>query len=115
VADTERIIALVEDAQRPGLQVAAGGQVVQVAQQGEIGSEGIGLAAAAVILLLVFGSVVAAGLPILVAVVGLGISASLVGVFLGVRYGFPDAGNDRAGATTRQAVSRTGDGAVPAR
>src|SRR5829696_5835431 len=80
VADTERIIALVEEAQRPGLQVAAGGQVVQVAQQGEIGSEGIGLAAAAAILLLVFGSVVAAGLPILVAVVGLGISASLVGV-----------------------------------
>ena len=80
VEDTERIIALVEDAQRPGLQVAAGGQTVQAAQQGEIGSEGIGLAAAAVILLLVFGSVVAAGLPILVAVVGLGVSASLVGV-----------------------------------
>ncbi len=84
VADTERILALVEDAERPGLQVAAGGQVVQVAQQGEIGSEGIGLAAAAVILLLVFGSVVAAGLPILVAVVGLGVSASLVGVVAAV-------------------------------
>jgi putative drug exporter of the RND superfamily len=80
IADTERIVALVEDAQRPGLQVAAGGQVVQVAQQGETGSEGIGLTAAAVILLLVFGSVVAAGLPILVAVVGLAVSASLVGV-----------------------------------
>ncbi|MFL6127618.1 MAG: MMPL family transporter [Mycobacteriales bacterium] len=84
VADTQRIIALVQDAQRPGLEVAAGGQVVQVAQQGDIGSEGIGLAAAAVILLLVFGSVVAAGLPILVAVVGLGISASLVGVVAAV-------------------------------
>src|SRR5918993_3285963 len=84
VADTERILALVEDAQRPGLEVAAGGQVVQVAEQGEIGSEGIGLAAAAVILLLVFGSVVAAGLPILVAVVGLGVSASLVGVVAAV-------------------------------
>jgi putative drug exporter of the RND superfamily len=84
VADTERIIALVEDAERPGLQVAAGGQVIQLAQQGEIGSEGIGLAAAAVILLLVFGSVVAAGLPILVAVVGLGVSASLVGVVAAV-------------------------------
>ena len=84
VADTERIIALVEDAQRPGLEVAAGGQVVQTAQQGEIGSEGIGLGAAAVILLLVFGSVVAAGLPILVAVDGLGVSASLVGVVAAV-------------------------------
>ena len=80
VADTERIIALAEEVDRPGLTVALGGQAVQQATTGEIGSEGIGLAAAAVILLLVFGSVVAAGLPILVAVVGLAVSASLVGV-----------------------------------
>jgi len=84
VADTQRIIALAEDAARPGLDVAVGGQVVQTAEQGEIGSEGIGLAAAAVILLLVFGSVVAAGLPILVAVVGLAISASVVGLVAAV-------------------------------
>ena len=80
VADTERIIALAEAAAGPGREIALGGQVVQDATGGEVGSEGIGLAAAAVILLLVFGSVVAAGLPILVAVVGLGVSASLVGV-----------------------------------
>src|SRR5829696_6749605 len=84
VADTQRIIALAEQAARPGLDVALGGQVVQAAEQGEIGSEGIGLAAAAVILLLVFGSVVAAGLPILVAVVGLAISASVVGLVAAV-------------------------------
>ena len=42
------------------------------------------MAAAAIILLLVFGSVVAAGLPILVALVGLGVSASLVGVVAAV-------------------------------
>ena len=46
--------------------------MVEKATQGDIGSEGIGLAAAAIILLLIFGSVVAAGLPILVALVGLG-------------------------------------------
>jgi RND superfamily putative drug exporter len=80
VPDTRRIIALADAAARPGMQVALGGQVVQAATGGEIGSEGIGLAAAALILLLVFGSVVAAGLPIVVAVVGLGVSASLVGV-----------------------------------
>jgi RND superfamily putative drug exporter len=80
VADTERIIALADAVDRPGMQVALAGQVVQSASAGEIGSEGIGIAAAAVILLLVFGSVVAAGLPILVAVVGLGVSGSLVGV-----------------------------------
>ncbi|HEX6756667.1 MAG TPA: MMPL family transporter [Mycobacteriales bacterium] len=80
VGDTQRIIDLVAAADRPGVDVAAGGQVIAIAQQGSIGSEGIGIAAAAVILLLVFGSVVAAGLPILVALVGLGVSASLVGV-----------------------------------
>jgi putative drug exporter of the RND superfamily len=82
VADTERIIALAAD--QPALEVALSGQVVQAATAGEIGSEGIGLAAAAIILLLVFGSVVAAGLPILVAVVGLGVSASLVPVIAAV-------------------------------
>ena len=80
VEDTQRIIDLASAADRSGLDVALGGQVVEAATQGSIGSEGIGLAAAAIILLLVFGSVVAAGLPILVAVVGLGVSASLVGV-----------------------------------
>ena len=58
--------------------------MVETATQGDIGSEGIGIAAAAIILLLVFGSVVAAGLPILVALVGLGVSASLVGVVAAV-------------------------------
>jgi len=80
VADTQRIMALTEAAQRPGLTMAVGGQEVQNAEQGAIGSEGLGLAAAALILLLVFGSVVAAGLPIVVAVIGLGISGALVGL-----------------------------------
>ena len=84
VEDTQRIIDLAEAADRPGVQVAVGGQVVETATQGDIGSEGIGIAAAAIILLLVFGSVVAAGLPILVALVGLGVSASLVGVVAAV-------------------------------
>jgi RND superfamily putative drug exporter len=33
--------------------------------------------------------------------------------FLGVRYGFPDAGNDRAGTTTRQAYDLLADGFGP--
>ena len=48
------------------------GFLIQQSQQGEMGSEGIGLLAAAFILLLTFGSVLAMGLPILVAVFGLG-------------------------------------------
>jgi RND superfamily putative drug exporter len=84
IADTQRIMDLTERAQRPGLTMAVGGQPVQNAEQGSIGSEGLGLAAAAVILLLVFGSVVAAGLPIVVAVTGLGISGALVGLIAAV-------------------------------
>ncbi len=84
IADTQRIMSLTDQSQRPGLTLAVGGQPVQSAEQGSIGSEGLGLAAAAVILLLVFGSVVAAGLPILVAVTGLGISGALVGLIAAV-------------------------------
>ncbi|MCW6008818.1 MMPL family transporter [Micromonospora sp. CPCC 205371] len=81
VADSERLLEIA-NADRPGLDVALGGQAVQLAEQGEIGSEGIGLLAAAVILLLMFGSVVAAGLPILTAVAGLAVSSALTGLVL---------------------------------
>jgi RND superfamily putative drug exporter len=81
-ADTRKLLALAEDASgaQPELKVTLGGLAVQRAEQGEIGSEGIGLIAAAVILLLMFGSVVAAGLPILVAVAGLAVGTTLAGV-----------------------------------
>ncbi|RZS90318.1 RND superfamily putative drug exporter [Motilibacter rhizosphaerae] len=79
-ADAQRVIDLAVAASKGGTQVAVGGQSIDQAQQGAIGSEGIGLVAAALVLLLAFGSVVAAGLPILTAVLGLGVSASLVGV-----------------------------------
>jgi RND superfamily putative drug exporter len=78
--DTREIIDRAKETARPGLEVALGGEVVQLADRGAVGSEGIGLAVAAVILVLVFGSLVAAGLPILVAVLGLAVSSSLVGV-----------------------------------
>ncbi|MEP6852770.1 MAG: MMPL family transporter [bacterium] len=80
VVDTEHLMALARGAQRPDIRVALGGQAVQKAEQGAIGSEGIGLLAAAVILLIMFGSLVAAGLPIVVAVAGLGVSSLLTGV-----------------------------------
>jgi RND superfamily putative drug exporter len=65
-----------------GSTVALGGQSIQRAEQGEIGSEGIGLAAAIIILLLMFGSVIAAGLPVLVAVAGLAVSSTLTGLLI---------------------------------
>ncbi|RJK97538.1 MMPL family transporter [Vallicoccus soli] len=84
VEDAEEMLAIAEAAERPGLEVALGGQVVAQAQQGEVGSEAIGLAAATVVLLLVFGSVVAAGLPLLVALGGLAVSGLLTGVVAGL-------------------------------
>jgi RND superfamily putative drug exporter len=71
-------------ADRPGVTVALGGDSVAQAEQGAIGSEGIGITAAALILLLTFGSVVAAGLPILVAIAGLAVSALLTGLLVAV-------------------------------
>ncbi len=80
VPDTLALLATAESASRPGLDIALGGQAIQKAEEGSIGSEGIGLIAAAIILLLVFGSVVAAGLPLLVAITGLAVSSLLTGV-----------------------------------
>jgi len=59
-----------------GLQVELGGQVFQ--SRPHFGSEGIGLLAATLILLVAFGSIVAMGLPILTAMFGLGVGFSVV-------------------------------------
>jgi putative drug exporter of the RND superfamily len=73
------LLDLAEDASGNGLQIALGGPTIEQAEDG--GSpEGFGLLAAAIVLLLAFGSVIAAGLPLAVALFGLGISASLIGV-----------------------------------
>jgi RND superfamily putative drug exporter len=55
-----------------------------VQDESQPSSEAIGIAAALVVLLLTLGTVVAAGLPLLTAVFGLGVSASLVGVLAAV-------------------------------
>jgi RND superfamily putative drug exporter len=75
----KRLIALAEDASGDGLQIALGGGPIMEAQEGGE-PEGVGLLAAAVILLIAFGSVVAAGLPLAVALFGLGVFGPLIGV-----------------------------------
>lgn len=82
VADSRRLLDIAHAAEHPGMKVALGGQIIQRAEQGAIGSEGIGLAAAIIILLLTFGSVIAAGLPVLVAVAGLAVSSSLTALLI---------------------------------
>ena len=82
IADSEQMLEIADAASTDGFQVGLGGQSIVQAEQGEIGSEGIGLAAAAIILLITFGSVVAAGLPIMVAVAGLAVSSTLTTVVI---------------------------------
>ncbi len=82
--ETEKLLALADGASENGVTVALSGQAVQAAEQGEIGSEGIGFAAAAIILLLTFGSLVAAGLPLVIAAAGLGVSSLLIPVVAGL-------------------------------
>jgi RND superfamily putative drug exporter len=77
VEDTTRML---EAAESSGLTVALGGRAIQLAESGQPGSELLGLLAAAVILLVMFGSVVAAGLPLAMAIGGLALSSGLIGL-----------------------------------
>ena len=64
--------------------VELGGGVIQQAQQGPISSEAVGLGVAALILLIALGTVVAAGLPLVLALFGLGISSALIALMAAV-------------------------------
>ncbi|MFN8036643.1 MAG: MMPL family transporter [Acidimicrobiia bacterium] len=78
-AEASDLIDAAERVNRPGLQVELGGFVIQLGEQPPQGaSELIGILAAVVILLVAFGSLLAMGLPILVAVVGIGIGLAIV-------------------------------------
>jgi RND superfamily putative drug exporter len=59
------------------LQVEVGGPVAALSQTPPVGFEGIGLIAAAIILLFTFGSAVAMGLPLVTALFGLGTALAL--------------------------------------
>ena len=74
-----RLEAVVEQARTPVLAVEIGGEYAAFGGQQEPGSsEAVGLIAAIVILLLAFGSVVAMGLPVGTALVGLGTGIGIV-------------------------------------
>src|SRR5439155_311683 len=65
VADTKRLIGDVRAAGTPDLELAIGGAAVDKAETPAGGSsEGIGLLAAAIVLLIAFGSLLAMALPI---------------------------------------------------
>jgi putative drug exporter of the RND superfamily len=77
--DADAIVAAARDDAPPDLQVAFGGAIGQKAAPTTVDhSEAIGLAAAAAVLLVTLGGVVAMGLPILVALAGLAGGLALV-------------------------------------
>jgi putative drug exporter of the RND superfamily len=80
VDDTRRMLALARAAETTGVKIALGGRAVQLVEANRSGSEMFGLLAAALTLLIMFGSVVAAGLPLAMAIGGLAVSSSLIGL-----------------------------------
>jgi putative drug exporter of the RND superfamily len=75
----ERVISIAQGAQSDQLQVELGGQAIEQAQQPSFGfTTAIGILAAIVVLLITFGSLVAMGLPIATALLGLGTGVGLI-------------------------------------
>jgi RND superfamily putative drug exporter len=75
------VLAAINAVNVPGLKVAAGGQVIEQAEGFSIGpATAVGAVAALVILLITFGSLIAAGLPLLTAGLGLITGTALIGL-----------------------------------
>ena len=87
--DGEKLIAAAEKNSGDGLEIKLGGDPIYAAQEAS-SPEGIGFLGAAIVLLIAFGSVVAAGLPLVIALVGLGISSGGLIVLLANVIDVPD-------------------------
>ena len=89
IASGEELAELVEGAAGGGLAVAVNGEVPGLTPAAGMSAELIGVGIAAVVLLLTFGTVVAAGLPLLVALLGVAVAAML-GALLAAVLDTPD-------------------------
>jgi len=77
----QRVIDTAQSAKSSALQVELGGEAIQQAQQAGLGfATAIGLLAAVAVLLITFGSLLAMGLPILTALLGLGAGLGVIGL-----------------------------------
>ncbi len=75
----KKVITTAKAKAHPGFQVELGGSPISGATSAAPGpSEGIGVLAAMIIMLLAFGSVVAMGLPVITALLGLGVGVALL-------------------------------------
>ncbi|MFB7663134.1 MMPL family transporter [Kitasatospora sp. NPDC056138] len=89
---TRDIVAAARPATAAGIEVTPGGFLAAAVDKGSTGhSEVIGLTTAFVILAVSFGGLLAAGVPLLVGAVGLGISLSALGL-VGHLVDMPDSG-----------------------
>jgi len=78
----KRLVTTARSAAHQGFQVELGGNPISAVVTASPGSsEGIGITAAIIIMLLAFGSVVAMGLPVITALAGLGIGLALLELF----------------------------------
>jgi putative drug exporter of the RND superfamily len=77
----ERVISVAHTARSPQLEVQLGGQAIEQVEKVSIGTAtAVGLIAAMIVLLITFGSMLAMGLPILTALLGLGTGIGLAGL-----------------------------------
>src|SRR4051794_4133657 len=80
-AAVNRVIHTGEKLRTGSLQVEFGGEAIQQVQQPSLGpATSVGLLAAIVVLLLTFGSLIAMGLPIVTALLGLGTGVGVIGL-----------------------------------
>ncbi|MGW7823535.1 MMPL family transporter [Streptomyces puniciscabiei] len=67
-----------DHSRKSGLTVEAGGDAVKLDAGAGSGAEGIGILVSALVLILTFGSMIAAGMPLLTAIIGVGIGTSAI-------------------------------------
>ncbi|MFE4449459.1 MMPL family transporter [Streptomyces sp. NPDC056796] len=139
-ADKKALESVIDQARGAGLTVEAGGTALATQPAAGGAGEAIGIGLAAVVLLITFGSVAAAGLPLLTAVIGVGVSmcailalgstlglsmttgtlASMLGLAVGIdyallvvsRYREERAGGHEAREAAALAVGKAGSAVV---
>src|SRR5262245_46236209 len=83
-ASTDALTRTAAPLRGTGAEVAVGGQVPEAIQGPNGVAEAVGIGVALVILVLAFGSVIAAGLPLLMAGIGIGVGTGLIGLLAAV-------------------------------
>jgi len=75
-----KVVSVAQSARGGGVEVELGGQAIERTLRPGVSGTGLGFAAAAVILLLAFGSLMAAAIPLVTAGVSLGVGVAVIGL-----------------------------------